>query len=35
MLGGGAEAAGEDMDPQALQDYLKKLNPEDFGRFTP
>jgi bifunctional DNase/RNase len=25
----------ETLDPQSLQDYLKKLNPEDFGRFTP
>jgi bifunctional DNase/RNase len=35
MLGEAAEDSGEVMDPQALQDYLKKLNPEDFGRFTP
>ncbi len=27
------EAAG--MDAEQLKDYLRKLNPEDFGRFNP
>lgn len=25
----------EGMDPEELNEYLKRLNPEDFGRFTP
>ncbi len=25
----------ETMDPEALKEHLRKLNPEDFGRFTP
>lgn len=32
------EIAGQDqgrLDAQALQDYLQKLDPEDFGKFTP
>ena len=32
--GGGPEEAGE-MDPDQLKEYLKNLNPEDFGRFNP
>lgn len=28
------EAAG-DMDAEELKEYLKRMNPEDFGRFTP
>ena len=27
--------AAEPMDPEALKEHLRKLNPEDFGRFTP
>jgi len=23
------------MDPEELKEHLRKLNPEDFGRFTP
>jgi len=35
--GGVAEVGPEpgEMDAQALQDYLQKLDPEDFGKFTP
>jgi bifunctional DNase/RNase len=33
------DAAGSEetkgMDPEQLKEYLKKLNPEDFGRFNP
>lgn len=27
--------ASEPMDPEELKEYLRRLNPEDFGRFTP
>jgi bifunctional DNase/RNase len=27
--------APDAMDPEALKEHLRKLNPEDFGRFTP
>jgi bifunctional DNase/RNase len=27
--------SAEDVRPKDLKEYLKKLNPEDFGRFTP
>ncbi|MGH7459125.1 MAG: bifunctional nuclease family protein [Longimicrobiaceae bacterium] len=30
-----AEEATEGMTPEQLQEYLKKLNPEDLGRFHP
>jgi len=35
--GGIAEVSPDsgEMDAQALQDYLQKLDPEDFGKFTP
>ena len=29
------EPRSEEMDARELQEYLRKLNPEDFGRFTP
>ncbi len=29
------EAPSETMDPEQLKEYLRRLNPEDFGRFTP
>ena len=29
------EAPSEDMNPEELKEYLRRLNPEDFGRFTP
>lgn len=29
------EEAEEGMGPEELQDYLRRLNPEDFGRFSP
>ena len=33
---GDSEPPGSDeMDASELQEYLRKLNPEDFGRFTP
>ena len=37
---GGLEAQGEPsakegMGPEELEEYLRRLNPEDFGRFTP
>lgn len=32
--GGGGEGASE-MAPDELKEYLRRLNPEDFGRFTP
>jgi hypothetical protein len=25
----------EGMDPESLKSYLEKLDPEDFGKFTP
>lgn len=33
----GAEdpSVSEGMSPEELEEYLRKLNPEDFGRFTP
>jgi bifunctional DNase/RNase len=39
LVPGAPEAAGEDepskLTPEQLQEYLKKLNPEDLGRFNP
>jgi len=32
---GSGEGDGPSMDPDELKEYLRKLNPEDFGRFTP
>jgi uncharacterized protein len=29
------ETASERMDAEELKEYLRRLNPEDFGRFTP
>ena len=29
------EGPSETMDPEQLKEYLRRLNPEDFGRFTP
>jgi bifunctional DNase/RNase len=29
------EAASDRMDAEELKEYLRRLNPEDFGRFTP
>ena len=29
------EAPSEGMNPEELKEYLRRLNPEDFGRFTP
>lgn len=29
------EASSAGMQPEELKEYLRKLNPEDFGRFTP
>ena len=29
------EPASETMDAEQLKEYLRRLNPEDFGRFTP
>ena len=29
------ESPSNQMDPDELQEYLRRLNPEDFGRFTP
>jgi len=31
----GALEASEGMNPDELKEYLRRLNPEDFGRFTP
>jgi len=31
----GREEGAATMDADELQEYLRKLNPEDFGRFTP
>jgi hypothetical protein len=31
----GEPSAKEGMGPEELEAYLRKLNPEDFGRFTP
>jgi len=31
----GPPSPGEPMSPEQLQDYLRKLNPEDLGRFHP
>jgi len=36
--GPGAASTGpsaEAMDPEELEEYLRRMNPEDFGRFTP
>lgn len=33
--GSGSEAPSERMDPEELKEYLRRLDPEDFGRFTP
>jgi bifunctional DNase/RNase len=30
-----AESPSEGMKPDELKEYLRRLNPEDFGRFTP
>ena len=30
-----ATESGEGMGPEELKEHLRKLNPEDFGRFTP
>lgn len=30
-----SEEKSEGMGPEELKEYLRKLNPEDFGRFTP
>jgi bifunctional DNase/RNase len=32
---GGEVPGSDEMDASELQEYLRKLNPEDFGRFTP
>jgi uncharacterized protein len=32
---GGAAAAGPAMTPEQLNDYLRRLDPEDLGRFNP
>jgi uncharacterized protein len=35
---GSEESSGDEpqgMDPEELKEYLRKLNPEDFGRFSP
>ncbi|MDE2773015.1 MAG: bifunctional nuclease family protein [Gemmatimonadota bacterium] len=29
------EGPSETMDPEQLEEHLRRLNPEDFGRFTP
>lgn len=29
------EGLSETMDPEQLEEHLRRLNPEDFGRFTP
>ena len=29
------EGSSETMDPEQLEEHLRRLNPEDFGRFTP
>lgn len=34
-LGGSGAEGAKGMSPEALQEYLRKLNPEDFGRFQP
>lgn len=31
----GGESPSNHMDPDELKEYLSRLNPEDFGRFTP
>jgi uncharacterized protein len=36
--GSGTSSAGpspQAMDPEELEEYLRRMNPEDFGRFTP
>ena len=33
--GPGRESPSDQMDPDELKEYLRRLNPEDFGRFTP
>jgi uncharacterized protein len=35
VLGGGESPPAETLDAEQLQDYLRKLNPEDLGRFNP
>lgn len=32
---GGSEDPSAGMPPEELKEYLRRLNPEDFGRFTP
>lgn len=32
---GPGEGASQTMGPEELKEYLRRLNPEDFGRFTP
>ncbi len=34
-VGDSAPPGSDEMDARELQEYLRKLNPEDFGRFTP
>ena len=34
-VGDSAPLGSDEMDARELQEYLRKLNPEDFGRFTP
>ena len=34
-IGAPPEGKPSDMDPDELKDYLRKMNPEDFGRFNP
>ena len=29
------QGPSETMDPEQLEEHLRRLNPEDFGRFTP
>ena len=31
----GPEPPSQTMGPEELKEYLRRLNPEDFGRFTP
>jgi uncharacterized protein len=33
--GGAASSEPEPLSPEALSEYLRRMNPEDFGRFTP
>ena len=33
--GEGEKGQGEIMEPEELKEYLRKMDPEDFGRFTP